>query len=340
VQKSLQTGFIGHTLRLAATYLAIIMIMSVGFSVAFYTISSNQLGRQLPHDFDQTQDHHGQPVPSGYDDDLDQFLHTRVSEGRHELLVRLVGLNIVALSLGAGISLLLARRTLKPIEDAMEAQSQFVSDASHELRTPLTALRTSNEVALRRQKISDAEAREILRQNVEESVKLKALSDALLGLLKEEPHMEDMVHLNDVIEAAGAQVKAAADAKQVTVSLPATDKQVRGNQQGLTQVLTILLDNAIKYSEAGSEVSVLLPASTKQAIIGVADKGIGIAPGDLPHVFERFYRSDKARQRTSLGGFGLGLAIAQKIVRAHHGAITVDSTPGKGSTFTVTLPLA
>jgi two-component system sensor histidine kinase CiaH len=334
-------GFGAHTLRLAATYLAIIMIMSLGFSAVFYVTSSNQLGRQLPQDFGQkADDHHGRPLPAGYDDDLDRFLQSRITEGRHDLLIQLVELNFVALLVGGGISVMLARRTLRPIERAMQAQSQFVSDASHELRTPLTALRTSNEVALRRPKISDAEAREILQYNVEESIKLKALSDALLGLLKEGAEAGEIVHLNDVIDAAVAHIKPAADAKQVALVVPATDKQVRGSLQGLTQVLTILLDNAVKYSDEKGEVRVLLPASTKRAIISVTDKGIGITENDLPHLFERFYRSDKARQRNAQGGFGLGLSIAQKIVRAHHGSITAKSVPGKGSTLTVSLPLA
>jgi two-component system sensor histidine kinase CiaH len=335
----IHTGFKGHTLRLAATYLAIIMIMSLGFSAVLYDASFRQLGRQLPHDFNQSAAHPAH-VPNDIDDNVNQFLKARVAEGRRELLIRLIGLNAVALVLGGGISLLLARRTLQPIEDAMEAQAQFVSDASHELRTPLTALRTTNEVALRRPKITDADARDIFTYNIEESAKLKELSDALLGLLKEESHIEDVVHINDVIEEAAAHVKCLADAKHIKLSLPVTDKQVRGSHQALTQVLTILFDNAIKYSDEKGEVTVVMPSSTKRAIIGVTDKGIGISKEDLPHVFERFYRSDKARQRNAQGGFGLGLSIAKKIVKSHRGSLTVDSTQGKGSTFTVSLPLA
>jgi two-component system sensor histidine kinase CiaH len=330
------TSFDRHTLRLAATHLAIIMVMSFGFSYVFYHTTSAQLSRQLPpHENSREQDYYGFEPGSN----LDDFLQTRVREGKHELLLRLLALNMVTLCIGAGVSLLLARRSLEPIEEVMNAQTRFVSDASHELRTPLTALQTTNEVVLRRPKITDTAARAILTDNVAELIRLKELTDALLGLIKNEPLTQDIVHLNDVLEQAVKQSRPLAKLKNIKLVVPSTNLEVRGSDQGLTQVLTILLDNAIKYSNDDAQVNVLLAQKAKKIQLQIKDEGIGIAPTDRDKIFDRFYRSDAARNRSNQGGFGLGLSIARAIVQAHGGSLNVASELGKGSTFTVEIPL-
>jgi signal transduction histidine kinase len=329
------SGFDRHTLRLSATYLTIIMVMSIGFSVVFYSTSARQLSRQLP-----PHENLAQRIYYGFEtgSNLDDFLQARVREGKRELLFKLIVMNVVTLAIGAGVSLLLARRTLEPIEATMEAQSRFVSDASHELRTPMTALQTTNEVALRRSKLTDATARDILRENVTEITRLRQLTDGLLGLVKDEPLQPDVVHINDVIEQAVKQSQPMAKAKNIKLRATATDLQAVGSASALTQVLTILLDNAIKYSEPGGKVEIAAERKAKHLQLSVRDHGIGIDPVDQEKVFDRFYRSDTARRRDGGGGFGLGLAIAQKIVTAHEGTIRVDSSVGQGSSFTVDLP--
>ncbi|MGH7240950.1 MAG: histidine kinase dimerization/phospho-acceptor domain-containing protein, partial [Candidatus Saccharimonadales bacterium] len=194
------------TTRLAMTYLTIIMLMSVSFSIVFYNTSSRQLGRQLPPDsfFHQLQT--GQPagrgtnntmsngddthtfIAGGSRDEVSRYLQARIDEGRSDLFRHLVYLNISALLLGALISYALARRALEPIEETMEAQAQFVSDASHELRTPLTAIQTSNEVFMRRPKATLHEAKSLINQNTEDVKRLKQLSDALLNLAQHDNH--------------------------------------------------------------------------------------------------------------------------------------------------------
>lgn len=332
-----------NTFRLAATYLAIIMVMSVGFSIVFFQASYHQLGRQVPPHNLYDSNYQNTPGQAGQqsdnDDMLDQFFQQRVEEGRADLLHRLVLLNVGALLVGSYISYLLARYTLRPIEENMEAQLRFVSDASHELRTPLTALRTTNEVTLRRKKITEAEARDLIGYNVAESVKLKELTDALLGLLKEEPHLHEPVSLKEVLGDSLATVEAASKAKNIKFKNKTIDAQLHGSKQALSQVLTILLDNAIKYSPVKSTISIEAEVRQKKLHVSVADQGIGISPDDLPHIFDRFYRSDKARSGSDASGFGLGLAIAKKITDAHHGHIEATSVPGKGSTFTLILPL-
>ncbi|HTD18564.1 MAG TPA: ATP-binding protein, partial [Ktedonobacteraceae bacterium] len=118
-----------------------------------------------------------------------------------------------------------------------------------------------------------------------------------------------------------------------------TPANVLGNADQLKQVLVALLDNALKYTPYEGTISLSLTTDERFAIVKVSDTGIGISPDDLPHIFERFYRADRTRSRER-GGSGLGLAIVQSIVQEHQGTIEVESTPGRGSTFTLSLPLA
>jgi signal transduction histidine kinase len=117
-----------------------------------------------------------------------------------------------------------------------------------------------------------------------------------------------------------------------------TPAQVYGDADQLKQVLVALVDNALKYTPSEGSVSLSLRTDERRAIVKIADTGIGIAPEDLPHIFERFYRADRARSRER-GGSGLGLAMVQSIVREHEGSIEVESAPGRGSTFTLKLPI-
>lgn len=320
-------------LRLTATYLTIIMVMSIGFSFVLYGVSAQQLDRPRPHD----------RFTGGYlRQDIDDYLVTRANEGKNELRFQLVALNILALLIGGLLSYLLAERTLRPIEDNMEAQAQFVSDASHELRTPLAALMAANEVALRSKKLTLAEAKAVLQGNIADVTRLQQLTASLLDLLRDRPetYVKEQVNIQSVVADAMSSVAAQAIAKYIAVDDQTGRTVVYGNHQALVQVLTILLDNAIKYSPEHSTVRVTSETSNKRVVVAVIDQGIGIDAESLPHVFTRFYRADKARARQDADGYGLGLAIAKNIVKAHQGKLEVSSKPGEGSTFSVSLPAA
>jgi signal transduction histidine kinase len=341
--------------RLAGSYLVIIMLMSVGFSIVFYNTSSHALGRQVPppetytfQRFDgstaigiggvNTGGLPGQKVTRNIDD----FFQERIAEGRTELIRRLIMLNVLTLVTGGILSYYLARRTLEPIEANMEAQAQFVSDASHELRTPLTALQTTNEVALRRPKISTDEAKKILKDNVEEVVKLKDLTDGLLRLAKQDTHTLRGVPVSLQAVAADAlnTIVSAAQAKEITVHDTVPAVKVWGEQPALVQALGILLDNAVKYSPAKTAITVEGGQHGKYGYMRVRDTGGGIAPADMPHIFDRFYRADQSRSKQKVEGYGIGLALAKKIVEQHNGEISADSIGGKGAAFTIHIPLA
>lgn len=326
----------GDTGRLAATYLAIIFCLTLIFSAVIYTISSSQFDRPLPL--------HGQ-VNHVYDFDdytmngVQQLFDERADQARANLLLSLFVLNVVVLVGGAFFSYFLARKTLEPIEKAMDAQSQFVSDASHELRTPLTALQVTNEVALRKKKLTIKEAKDLIGHNLAETVKLRTLSDALLGLAgqKGADTSKTKVNVAEVVLDAVQTLEPLADSKHITVAHDIPAVNIMANQAALTQILRILLDNAIKYSPDGSTVA-LTVATDHDVSISVADQGVGIAPEHQAKIFDRFYRIDESRSSNHVEGSGLGLAIAKAIAERHGYTINVHSEAGKGSTFRISLP--
>lgn len=325
-----------RTARLAASYLAIIMLMSVGFSVIFYNTSSQELERKLPPPsiFNRVTNND----QLGYE----TYVDNRISEARNHLMVNLLLVNLLTLAAGSVVSYMLARRTLEPIEHAIEAQARFASDASHELRTPLAAIQTENEVALRKDSLSIERARELLQSNVEEVKKLRELAEGLLRLAREDRHelVIKPVSLPDVTTEAVNRVLKSAQAKNITITDKVDTVQALGDLPSLTQIVAVLLDNAIKYSADGKNVTITGGAKGKQAFVSVTDKGKGIDAKDLPHIFDRFYRADSSRSSQHESGYGLGLSIAYKIIQQHGGTITVTSAPGKGAVFTIKLPLA
>ena len=232
----------------------------------------------------------------------------------------------------------LAGKALSPVEVAFERQNVFVADASHELRTPLTVIRANAEFLQERQPASE-EAAEI----VSETDRLSSLVDSLLAVARGDGTGEaahDERDLGAVVEGSAASMRSLAAERGVALDVSAAPElRVRGSREQLRQLVVILVDNALRYTATGGQVDVDVARRDGSAVMAVTDSGIGIPPEALDHVFERFYRADDARTRDS-GGAGLGLAIAQKLVDEHGGRISAESTPGQGSTFTVTLPLA
>lgn len=326
--------FESATLKLTAWYLAILMAISIGFSLVLYQVSSYELQRGLPGV--------GEPRLFTITNQgaFEDFLQARVAAANARLAQNLVVVNIITLLGGGGLSYVLARRTLKPVEEAMEAQMRFTSDASHELRTPLAALRAENEVALRNTALRKSELREILQSNLEEVNKLHSLSERLLQLASEKSLPLAQTSLEEVVTEAVNRTLISAQEKRIRITTKGRPLEVLGNQESLADVVTILLDNAIKYSPAGSSISVSSSKKGKIALLKVTDEGQGIAAEDVPYIFDRFYRADNSRSNTGEEtGHGLGLAIAKRIIQLHSGEITVSSTLRKGSAFTIRLSL-
>ena len=231
---------------------------------------------------------------------------------------------------------------LDRIDETLDRERRFTADAAHELRTPLTILKGELEVALRRERSPEA-YRQAMASMAHEVDRLVRLTNDLLTLARADeggvPLEREAVSVDELIRWTAEHFQRAARAKGITLETSCPDPHdVRGDPDRLRQLLTNLVDNAITYSSTGARVRLRCDRDGSFARIAVADTGIGIAPEDLPHVFDRFYRADRARVRTSAGS-GLGLPIAQVIVRAHDGRIVVESHPGRGTTVTVWLPL-
>lgn len=230
---------------------------------------------------------------------------------------------------------------LDRLDKAFALQQRFVADAAHELRTPLTALRGEIEVLLRRSRTVD-EYQEVLKSNLEEIERLSLLTSNLLTLARvdagEEIIAVQICDLTALCQDVCKKLAALMAQKNIDFQLNCSQEiKILGDSAGLERVVYNLVENAIKYSPPGETIKVSLQKVKAQIELIVADTGIGISTEDLPNIFERFYRADKARSRES-GGSGLGLAIVETIVKAHKGEITVSSQLGKGTTFTILLP--
>jgi len=238
--------------------------------------------------------------------------------------------------LAASFNELLAR-----LDESFEAMRRFVADASHELRTPIAVIRGEADVALSHDR-GAAEYRESLAIVLDESRRLSRLVDDLLNLARADAGRVKLdVHefyFNELLAECCRFMQTLAAASGIALECRSPgDVQFRGDEALLRRLLINLLDNAIRYTPPGGKVSASLEADPAAARIRISDTGVGIPPEAAPHVFERFYRADKARSRQD-GGFGLGLSIVKWIAESHNGSVELTSNPGPGTTFTVTLP--
>lgn len=232
---------------------------------------------------------------------------------------------------------------LERLQRVFDSQRRFVGDAAHELKTPLTAMKGNLEVALQRDR-STEEYREIVSTSLGQVERLARLVKSLLTLTQfsgEHPPIDlKPVLLEPLLKELVSELAILAEDKGCLLTAHLQDvPEVLGDTGQLKQLVINVLDNAIRHTPPGESVTVTLQSSADHVVFTVEDTGSGIATDHLPHIFERFYRADRARDRES-GGTGLGLAIAKEIVLAHHGTITVRSEVGKGSVFTVSLPIS
>jgi two-component system OmpR family sensor kinase len=235
---------------------------------------------------------------------------------------------------------------LSRLDQSFESMRRFVADASHELRTPIAIIRGEADVALSQDR-GAAEYQESLAIILDESRRLSHLVDDLLNLARADAgHVKLQTHdfyLNDLLADCCRSVQALAAARQIAVECCGPgDIQFRGDEELLRRLVMNLLDNAIRYTPPGGRVEAVLETFSNvnqgsQIRISISDTGMGIGPEAVPHIFERFFRADKARSRQD-GGFGLGLAIVKWIAESHNGVVDLNTKPGVGSAFTVTLP--
>lgn len=259
---------------------------------------------------------------------------------REHLNQGLLIINMLALGIGGLLSYWFAGRALKPLQEAHEAQARFTADASHELRTPLANMRLENEVFLRQKHFNEEEAREQIKSNLEEVQRLERLSNNLLALHQygQTALVRSPVSIKPIVDDALSLVHAAADAKKVAIAADIQSATILGHHESLVQLMDILLDNALKYGVQGKEVQVTGKKQGGQYVLTIRDKGPGIAAKDLPRIFDRLYRGDKARSG-QVGGYGLGLALAKEIAQANHANIAARNNPDGGACFELQLEM-
>jgi signal transduction histidine kinase len=267
-------------------------------------------------------------------------LKARLAETEKQPLLRVLAEDLAGDAREIAESL---NRRLAALAASEKEQQQFIADVSHELRTPLTVLRGSLEVALEEERQAE-EYREAIGNALLEVRHLTRISQNLLFLTRGESGRVTLSFANlDLGRFAADTVRdlspAAADRQmQMDVTAPLARVFVFADGGRLQQVLHNLIENALQYTESGGRIHVRVASAPGEALLSVSDTGVGIPEDDLPYVFERFFRSKRSR-RVNPGGSGLGLSIVRWIVEAHKGKITVESTVGKGSTFTVRLPV-
>jgi len=297
-------------IKLTLYYLVIMMIINVFFSLIIYRGATSELRRI------ESIQHLRRPAP--FKVVIEPEI---VEETKRRIAFALVYLNIFILGIAGAGSYLLAGKTLEPIKKNMDDQKDFVSNASHELRTPLTSLKTEIEVALRDKRLSLADAKNIIKSNLEEVNKMQSLSNYLLNLNKYQGGNGNIIFTNVDLK----KVALVAIGKN-NIKTDLKKSFVNGNEKSLVELVKILIDNALKYSGEDSEIEVKVSDGTLE----VKDNGAGISKEDLPHIFDRFFRGDKSRSKD---GYGLGLSIAKQIADVHGAKLAVESRLKKGSTF-------
>jgi heavy metal sensor kinase len=233
---------------------------------------------------------------------------------------------------------------IERLEESFQQINRFSADASHELRTPLTVLQGELEAIAQSGQRLPADVREPIGSALEETQRLAKIVESLLAISRLEAGeaRAQPVRLNfaELARTTADQMRLLAEEKHISLTCDGTDRvDVEADSSRLKQVVVNLLDNAIKYTPESGRVTVTVTQRNGHAVLEVADTGLGISASDLPRVFDRFYRADKARSR-QMGGTGLGLSIVRSICVAHGGQVSVTSTENQGSQFRVDLPLA
>lgn len=313
-------------LKLTGLYIGIIAVILIVFSLTLYYSLAKNIQDNFEGNFS--------------DEQAQELIIVKTTD---QLQTTIVFTDFVILLIASGLSYFFAGKTLNPIQRAMEKQKQFTADASHELRTPLAVMRTNLEVALREREWNNEKGRALIVGAIDEVKLMAKLTEDLLTLSKLEgkgkPYSFTNIDLKELVGRVVKKMQNIATGRTIELFVDHADAAyIEGEAGALERLMMNIISNAIHFTSAGGYIRITIEKRGDKAMIRVQDTGIGISKKDLSHVFERFYRADKAREHD--GGAGLGLTIAKEITRQHRGDISIESERGKGTLVIITFPVA
>ena len=321
--------------KLTLWYLAIVMTISVIFSVILYNITSTQLMGEIKRETARIHAH----FPIIYSEPV-LHPHHDLLIGDHVIIIRLIVFNLIVLAAAGFASYFLARITLKPIELSHQQEKLFTANVSHELRTPLTALKMESEIALLDPKKNTETLSDTISSNLEEINKIENLINNILKLSKLESS-ESQIDFNladskKLIETAIKQLDPIIKNRANKINfIPSKNKLlIYVNQESIIQLIIIILDNANKYSPKNSTIDVSHYTENHQTVIEIKDYGEGMNKETLKHIFDKFYRADDSRNKTT-EGYGIGLSIAKMIADINQANIVISSQIHQGTTVKI-----
>ena len=297
-------------LKLTFMYASILCFVSVIFSTIIYSNTVNSFNIR--------------PIKSVQS----EAIIKRDNEIKKEMLFHLIVLDSIIIILGTIGSYFLSKKTLKPIEENLNLQMEFISNASHELKTPITVITMENEVLLREKNHSKEELLHQIKSNLEEVTSLSKLVNILLELARNNKITLEKIKVIDVVNNACDKLKILSKKKNITILNNIDNLKILANKDILEEVIVIILDNAIKYSDKNTTIKIY----SKNSKIFIEDEGIGIKEKDLKYIFDRFYRADKSH---STEGYGLGLSLAKHLTEKMKLKISAYNNKEKGSTFVI-----
>ncbi len=331
--------FQSATLKLTVWYLLGILVLNIIFSVMVYNSATGEIEARF--EVIETRISQDTALLEQTAFDFERVRDRQMQEAKANIVTMLLYANIAILGFASVAAYAWARRTLQPIEAAHEAQTRFTSDASHELRTPLTVMKAELELILKDKKATKQDYQQVLTSNLEEVNRLSNLSTTLLLLAKLEYSKLEWRRFN-ITEPLDVAIRSLGErAERIDITAVKKIPTIEANPASITELVLVLLDNALKYSPPHSRVVLSIKRKGRTNVeISVTNTGKGISDSQLPHIFRRFYRAEDSRNQHADISYGLGLPIAKKIVELHHGELTASSQPDVFTKFTVRLPLS
>lgn len=331
-------------IKLTIWYVLIIMFVSLSFSTFIYVNVQKNTKRALDfqnsriesriREFDELRG-------MGRMRNIPNFSQEALVEIRETLLFSLLYINIFILVASSLLGYFLAKKTLNPIEQMILKQKLFISSAAHELKTPLTAIKTNLQVTLRDKTLTLSKSKIFIKQTIEQVDNFNNFINNLLKQSKYQntPNLVFKKHnVSTLLHSSLKSLEPIYKSKNIKINYLPKNFYIYANEEAIKEVFINIIENAIKYSKPDQKVSITHIKTNNFIVTKIKDSGIGINKKNLANIFDPFFRAEESREKNSVLGFGLGLSIANEIIKKHKGAIYITSKINKGTVVTVKIP--